>query len=153
MRTFISTLLTFSVITLSAQNETQRLKHFNVDKAHLALEGYDPISYFENKPVKGKSTLKLSDKGVVYYFVTQAHLDAFKKEPAKYEPQYGGWCAYAMGATGEKVSVDPLTYKVKDGKLYLFYNAFFNNTLPKWNANEAELKKKADAAWAKTINQ
>ena len=69
------------------------------------------------------------------------------KNPAKYEPQYGGWCAYAMGAKGEKVSVDPKTYKIVDGKLYLFYNRLFNNTLEDWNENEAKLKNKADANW------
>jgi hypothetical protein len=54
-----------------------------------------------------------------------------------------------MGATGEKVEVDPETFKILDGKLYLFYNKYFNNTLKSWNKDEATLKTKADASWAK----
>ncbi len=64
-----------------------------------------------------------------------------------YEPQYGGWCAYAMGNSGEKVEVDPETYKIVDGKLYLFYNKYFTNTLKSWNKDEAKLKSKADESW------
>lgn len=54
-----------------------------------------------------------------------------------------------MGSTGEKVEVDPETYKIIAGKLYLYYNHLFNNTLKTWNKNEKELKNKADANWQK----
>ena len=67
-----------------------------------------------------------------------------------YEPQYGGWCAYAMGTSGEKVKVDPETFKIIDGRLFLFYNAFFNNTLNSWNKDEKNYHTKADQNW-KTI--
>jgi hypothetical protein len=82
-----------------------------------------------------------------------ANRDAFIKNPAAYEPQYGGWCAYAMGASGEKVEIDPETFKVADNKLYLFYNAYFNNTLPKWNKDEKNLKSKADQNWKAILNK
>lgn len=52
----------------------------------------------------------------------------------------------------EKVEIDPETFKLIDGKLYLFYNAYFNNTLKSWNKDEVNLKKKADANWKKFIN-
>jgi hypothetical protein len=52
-----------------------------------------------------------------------------------------------MGANGEKVEVDPETFKIVGGKLYLFYHSFINNTLPKWNADEIALKIKADKNW------
>ena len=71
------------------------------------------------------------------------------RNPQKYEPAYGGWCAYAMGAKGQKVSVDPETFKIVDGRLNLFYNKFFNNTLEDWNKDEGNLKKKAEANWQK----
>jgi hypothetical protein len=67
------------------------------------------------------------------------------------EPAYGGWCAYAMGSTGEKVSVDPKTFKIVNGRLNLFYNRFFNNTLDDWNKDEVNLKKKADFKLAEKI--
>jgi len=73
--------------------------------------------------------------------------EEFKKNPSRYEPQYGGWCAYAMGKDGSKVEVDPETFKIIDGKLYLYYNKFFNNTLKSWNKDEPNLKAKADVNW------
>jgi hypothetical protein len=57
-----------------------------------------------------------------------------------------------MGAKGEKVSVDPETFKLLNGKLYLFYNSYFNNTLKSWNKDEENLKKKADQNWNKISN-
>ena len=90
-------------------------------------------------------------KNVTYHFASAANLKAFQATPDKYEPQYGGWCAYAMGANGEKVEIDPETFKILDGKLYLFYHSFINNTLPKWNKDEANLHRKADANWTKLV--
>ncbi len=147
-------LLVFTVLialSASAQSEVLRTKHFNLGQNGLAIEGYDPVSYFEGKPAEGSAKHSIRHQGVLYYFTTAAHLEAFKKDPARYEPQYGGWCAFAMGDYGEKVSVDPETYKILDGKLYLFYNAFFTNTLPKWNNNEQNLKKAGDINWKNTF--
>ena len=135
-----------------AQTATKRTSEFNLDKK-VAIQGYDPVAYFkQNKPTKGKKELSASYEGVIYYFSTQANKDAFAKNPVSFEPQYGGWCAFAMGDYNEKVEVNPETFKILDGKLYLFYNAYFNNTLKSWNKNEASLKKKADANWKKRIN-
>jgi hypothetical protein len=56
-----------------------------------------------------------------------------------------------MGATGEKVEIDPETFKILNGKLYLFYHSWTNNTLPKWNQEEVKLKAAADNSWKKFI--
>ena len=85
----------------------------------------------------------------IYYFSSQQNLNLFKANPSKYEPQFGGWCAYAMGNTGEKVEVDPETFKILNGKLYLFYNKLFTNTLKSWNKNENKLLNQANANWLK----
>ncbi len=139
-------------VTTFAQSAAKRTAEFNLEKK-VAIQGYDPVAYFtQKKAVKGKSTIASSYEGVIYYFSSQANKDTFAKSPASYEPQYGGWCSYAMGANGEKVEVDPETFKIVDGKLNLFYNAYFNNTLKSWNKDEANLKKKADANWKKVIN-
>lgn len=90
-------------------------------------------------------------EGVVYYFSMPVNKEYFLKNPSKFEPQYGGWCAFAMGDSNEKVSINPETFKISNGKLYLFYNAFFNNTLKSWNKNESGLMMKADANWSKRI--
>lgn len=151
----IRNLLAFTLILLlglsaQAQTSANRIKSYNL-KNSLALEGYDPVSYFSNNPIEGKSQFKFTSKGVIYFFSNQANLEKFKADPEKYEPTYGGWCAYAMGETGEKVKVDPETFKIVDGKLYLFYNFWGNNTLTDWNKNEKVLKSKADQNWRKLV--
>jgi len=127
-----------------------RAKQFNLEDG-VALQGYDPVAYFaQHKAVKGKLEFSQSKDGVTYYFSSAANKQLFLKNAESYEPQYGGWCAYAMGTSGEKVEIDPETFKLLDGKLYLFYNSLFNNTLPKWEKAEVNLKAKADMNW-KTI--
>jgi len=135
---------------IQAQDQTGlRKKEFNLNDG-IAISGYDPVAYFtQNKAVKGSKEKAVAHEGVTYYFSSDANKEEFKKNPAKYEPEYGGWCAYAMGAKGEKVEVDPKTFKIVNGKLNLFYNRFFNNTLTEWNKDETNLKRKADANWAK----
>ena len=135
------------VSSVFAQDAGVHKKQFNLDDG-IAIQGYDPVAYFkQHKAVKGKKENTIAVDGVTYYFSTPENREAFRKSPVTYEPQYGGWCAYAMGAKGEKVSIDPGTYKIIDNKLYLFYNRFFNNTLKDWNKDEVNLKTKADANW------
>jgi YHS domain-containing protein len=147
---FFSVLLTFLVSqTILAQGHGPH----NLNKAGIAIEGYDPVAYFKQaKAIEGGKEFGVTVDGVRYLFSSAQNAAIFKADPAKYQPQYGGWCAYAMGATGEKVEIDPETFKIIDGKLYLYYNRFFNNTLKSWNKDEANLKQKADANWKK-LNQ
>jgi YHS domain-containing protein len=153
-RSFTVTIM-MSLISLSlfAQDATAlRKKQFNLDGG-IAIDGYDPVAYFKsNKAIKGNKNLAVYDQGATYYFSSTENKEEFSRNPAKYEPQYGGWCAYAMGAKGEKVSVDPETFKIINEKLYLFYNSFFNNTLKSWNKDETNLKTKADTNWIKTYH-
>lgn len=143
--------VTLTSVTTFAQTVAKRKSEFNLEK-NVAIQGYDPVAYFtQKKAVKGKTTIATTYEGVTYNFSTQANKDLFLKKPSQYEPQYGGWCSYAMGATGEKVEIDPETFKIVDGKLNLFYNAYFNNTLKSWNKDEVKLKAKADANWKKII--
>jgi len=123
-----------------------RKKQFNL-RENIALTGYDPVSYFDGKPAEGEKDIKGEYRGVIYQFKSQANLAKFKINPEKYEPAYGGWCAYAMGENGEKVKIDPETFKIIDGKLFLFYNFWGNNTLSKWNKDEKILKGQGDKNW------
>ena len=145
---FLMTALMLVVVNLSY---CQSAKHFNTKKK-IAIGGYDPVSYFDDEPEEGKSAYSASHEGVTYLFVSSVNKNKFEKAPSKYTPEYGGWCAYAMGAKNEKVKIDPETYKIVSGKLYLFYNFYFNNTLDSWNKDEPGLKKKADINWEKIIN-
>jgi YHS domain-containing protein len=124
-----------------------RKKHYNLEKG-LAIEGYDPVAYFtENKALQGKGNYVATLEGVTYNFVSLSNKELFIKASKKFEPQFGGWCAYAMGEANEKVAVDPETFKIINGKLYLFFHNWANNTLLKWNKNEANLKAQADKNW------
>ncbi|PKB17314.1 YHS domain-containing (seleno)protein [Flavobacterium sp. 5] len=138
-------------VTTFGQTAANRKAQFNLEKS-VAIQGYDPVSYFkQNKAVKGRKEISVSYEGVIYQFSSAANKEIFLKNPASFEPQYGGWCAYAMGSDGEKVEINPETFKIIDGKFYLFYNAFFNNTLKSWNKEETSLKAKADTNWKKFI--
>jgi YHS domain-containing protein len=133
-----------------AQTQAERIKHFNTKK-NIAIEGYDPVSYFDGKPLEGKSAISLSHQGITYHFANATNQQKFKANPEKHEPAYGGWCAYAMGEAGEKVKIDPETFKIIDGKVYLFYNFWGNNTLKDWNKNEKTLKTKGDQNWKRFL--
>ncbi len=152
MKQVILLLLLFSTFHAATAQEQKRVNEFNLEQ-DVAAKGYDVVAYIkQGKAVKGSFANAVLYQGVKYYFASAANKEVFKSNAAAYEPQYGGWCAYAMGATGEKVDIDPETFKVVNGKLYLFYNRFLNNTLPKWNKDEASLKIKADANWKKITN-
>ncbi|MFM2359474.1 MAG: hypothetical protein RLY16_1467 [Bacteroidota bacterium] len=151
MKLFSIFLVALLVTTASFAQATLRSKHFNQEN-NIAIQGYDPVAYFtQNKAVKGNKSFAVVAEGLTYYFSSLANKNLFLKDFKSYEPQYGGWCAYAMGATGEKVEIDPETFKIVNGKLYLFYHSWVNNTLPKWNADESNLKTKADKNWQKTF--
>ena len=141
----------FTVSLTFAQTTAKRLVEYNLENK-IAIQGYDPVAYFtQKKAVKGKSELATTYEGVIYKFANQTDKDLFAKNPMQYEPQYGGWCSYAMGAKGEKVEIDPESFKIVEGKLNLFFYAFYNNTLKLWNKDEANLKAKADVNWKKII--
>lgn len=123
--------------------------HWNANSKGIAIDGYDPVSYFLGSPLKGDKIIAYQHEGVTFYFASNSNRVKFITNPTKYLPQYGGFCAYAMGDTGEKVEVDPETFKVLNGKLYLFYNAWGNNTLKSWNQEEAQLLLQADKNWKK----
>lgn len=134
-------------VTFSASLFAQ--ENYYVKKGAVA-KGYDVVSYFDNQAQKGNKKIATEYDGVKFYFSSQENLKKFKENPTKYVPQYGGFCAYAMGAKGEKVSIDPETFEIRDGKLYLFYNSWGTNTLDLWVKEGAEqLKEKADKNWKK----
>ena len=135
-----------------AQEEQFREKHYNINNDKVVNDGYDPVSYFDGNPLQGNKELNYTYSGVVYWFLSESNRTKFIKNPIKYEPQYGGWCAYALGHSPEKVKVDPKTYKIVDGKLYLFYNFYLTNTLKSWNKDETKLKLMADKNWKIVIN-
>lgn len=136
-----------------AEQPARDVSQFNLGKNALALEGFDPVTYFAaggGKPRKGELKFELVHDGVRYRFVNQANQAAFSAAPAKFEPAYGGWCAYAM-ADKEKVEVDVESFVVRAGRLFLFYQGFFNDTRAKWSKKPADYTVLADVKWAELI--
>ena len=143
--------LVISFILVSSTPQELRLKHFNLSEG-LALQGYDPVSYFKDKKaLVGSKDFLVRYKGVLYRFSSSGNKALFIAKASQYEPEYGGWCAYAMGLDGSKVEIDPKTFKIVNGKLYLFYNKLGNNTLTDWNKNEPSFLLKADSYWLKIL--
>ncbi|MGB3465865.1 MAG: YHS domain-containing (seleno)protein [Cyclobacteriaceae bacterium] len=141
----ISILIGF--VLLSQFSLAQKNKSINTGKNALAVQGYDVVSYFDGKATEGKATLTSDHDGAVYRFSSPENKKKFDKSPQMYIPQYGGWCAYAMGIDGSKVKIDPNTFKISDDRLYLFYNFKGNNTLIPWNKEEKSLRQEADKQW------
>jgi YHS domain-containing protein len=114
------------------------------EKEGVALRGYDPVAYFtDNKPVKGSAEYKAEYKGTTFHFASQANRDAFMADPAKYAPQYGGFCAFGT-AGGYKAAIDPAAFTVVDGKLYLNYN---RDVQKQWSKDVPGFIAKADRNW------
>ena len=111
-----------------------------------AIRGYDPVAYHEDgKAVKGDKAITLTWNGAEWHFATTEHRDAFKAEPERYAPRYGGYCAYGT-ANGYKVSTDPHAFAIVDGTLYLNYNAAVQTT---WNGDRTTYIGTADRNWQK----
>lgn len=143
-------LLMLSGIASYAQaDEASRRRNFNAENG-IAMREFDPVSYFKgDRPLKGSSKFYANHKGITYYFANQANLDEFKNSPDKYEPAYGGWCAYTVSQTGERVKINPVAYKIIGGRLHLFYNFNSDNRLLKWNkGDEKKLRIAANRNWA-----
>jgi YHS domain-containing protein len=128
------------VLTLAFSAQAQN----NVDSSGLALKGYDPVAYFaEGKPALGNPEFTARHEGATYRFASAASRDAFLAAPAKYAPQYGGYCAFGM-ASGYKAPIEPDAWTIVDGKLYLNYN---QSVRGRWSSDIPGYIRKADANW------
>ncbi len=135
----------------TAQSQNKKNMYYTNDQ-NVAIGGYDLVAYFnQNSAVRGSQEFSAKHNEVEFYFSSAANQKAFNEAPEKYLPQYGGWCAFAMGAQNAKVPSNPRTFKLYNGKLFLFFNDYYQgapfNTIVPWNADEAGLKSKADENW------
>ena len=141
MRKFTSLLL-FLVWATPLLAQTKSL--LNLDKHGLALQGYDPVAFFtENKPVKGKPEFETAYRGATYYFASAENKGLFDKEPAKYEPAFGGYCAFGV-SRNKLVEIDPEAFQVVDGRLLLQYSKSVRDN---FNKDTQGNLAKANANW------
>lgn len=125
------------------------LDQYNLGKDQLAIQGYDPLTYFQGEPREGRAEVTSLYRGATYRFVNEDNRRKFAEAPEKFAPQYGGWCATAMADGGRKVEIDPRNYKVTNGRLFLFYKGWLGDALKDWSKDEPGQTQKADAAWQK----
>jgi YHS domain-containing protein len=94
----------------------------NVDDSGVAIQGYDPVAFFtDGKPVKGDQKFLVKHEGAIYFFTSKEHKDLFKADPAKYTPEFGGYCAYGV-SRNKLVEIDVDAFQIVDGKLLLQYS-------------------------------
>ena len=110
----------------------------------VAIRGYDPVAYFtESRAVQGSDEFSYEWLGATWHFASAEHRDAFAKEPEKYAPQYGGYCAYGV-SQGYAVKIEPDVWSVVDGKLYLNYDKSVQKT---WEKDIPGYIAEADKKW------
>lgn len=129
------------------------LHSYNLPSSGLALEGYCPVTYFvSNEARRGKPEHSSTYNGVDYHFASADAKRIFDGNPEKYIPAYGGWCAYGM-AIKNKFPIDPLNFKIVNGRLFLFLRNPKVDALAKWNQGDEQAQvKEANAFW-KMVSQ
>ena len=117
----------------------------NVDSKGVILKGYDVVAYFkQGRPLKGNPAIESTYQGVTYLFASAANKADFDKDPAKYVPQYGGFCAYGV-ANGVIADIEsPNAFTVYKGKLYIGGN---QDALKSFKTNIDDNIGKADSYW------
>ena len=120
MKNLIKTTILMLALAVSTVTFAQDRMANNVDNSTIHLQGYSPVSYLDLRIAqKGLKEFKSVHEKITYYFTSAKQKASFDKNPAKYKPQYGGFCAFGTYA-GAKFRPDPNKFIVKGGKYFLF---------------------------------
>jgi YHS domain-containing protein len=122
LRTLLGLIALVVIVSAAPPAAAAEPPGLNLNADGVALEGYDPVAYFElGKPVKGSRSFSLNFEGATYLFASARHEELFKADPDRYLPAYGGYCSLGM-RYGHTSRVDPTAWRVLDGRLYLQHN-------------------------------
>jgi YHS domain-containing protein len=138
-------------LALAAEPSVNTLRNsFFGSRTDTAINGYDTVAYFNaGRPVKGDERFVHEWMGAKWLFSSQANLDLFKANPERWAPQYGGYCAYGV-AQGKLVKVEPEQFTVRDGRLYLNYDADVQAT---WLKDPAGYVRTADGKFRSLLGK
>jgi YHS domain-containing protein len=139
------TVLAFlAVVPAAASAGTTPTREISVETDQLAARGYDVTAYFlKDMPVRGSKAHQLRYKGATWLFASADALAKFKADPTAFEPQFGGYCAWAV-SQGYIAPGDPEQWKIVNGKLYLNFNARAKEL---WEADQAAAIQRGLANW------
>lgn len=148
----ITSLLILPFASLAEQAASAHSIHERFDTLGMgvALGGFDPVSYFpegSSKPKKGFVQRDHKHNGVTYRFASDANRERFRANPEKYLPAYNGWCAWAMAELKAKVDIEPTSYKIYGGTLYVFYDHANLNTRELWAKDPKGMIARANMHW------
>lgn len=133
-------------VTVTVRSASAAVDPINKNIFGTALKGYDAVAYFkEGRPVKGLDEFRQDWMGAKWYFASAANRDEFARNPEKYAPQFGGYCAWAV-AHGYTASIDPEAWRIVDGKLYLNYS---KDVQKKWEADVPGFIRQGNENWPK----
>ena len=122
----------------------------NLDRSGVAIQGYDPVAFFtDNQPVKGNPQFQSEYRGAKYYFTSAEHKAVFDKEPAKYEPQFGGYCAYGA-SHGSKAPIKIEAWQIVNGRLLMQYDL---DVKGRFNEDQQRNLRKADQNWPDLVEK
>jgi YHS domain-containing protein len=139
-----------AILALAMISAASAKSLLNVDRSGVGIKGYDPVAYFtQDKAVRGDAQFQSKADGVIYYFASAEHKAAFDTNPAKYEPQFGGFCAWAV-SRGYTAPVDPNAFQIVNGRLLLQYSLKVRKD---FSADTEGNLKKADANWPSIIEK
>lgn len=146
----VKNIVTIIALFIATAVTAQDNMAINIDNSNIALQGYSPVSYLDLGLAQiGNKNFKSEHNKVNYYFTSAEQKAAFDKNPSKYLPQYGGFCAFGIYA-GAKFRVDPNKFIVNDGKYFLYLNNVELDAKQLWMAEDhKKLVQKANSNWGK----
>lgn len=150
LRTLLAATALVAIPTLAATPvaSAEKAQVYTPRKNNVAVQGYDPVAYFKvGAPVEGLEEFSTMYHGAEFRFSSAENLAAFEADPAKYAPQYGGYCAWAV-AQGKTAKGDKDNWSIVDGKLYLNYN---NGIQKKWEKDRDAFIQSADENWPEVL--
>ena len=142
----VITLFSISLSHAIGQSKTE----YNIDNSNVALSGFSPVSYLDlGLAQRGVKTHKSTYDDVIYYFTNEEQKAKFDKDPERYLPQFGGYCAFGV-YVGAKFRTDPNKFVVKDDQYFLFLNDLEVDAKQLWLAEDhKKLTSKAKKNWEK----
>jgi len=152
-QSWIFALLTFFMMSAASAQVNRNVSEYNLQNG-VGLKGYDPVSYFAEGgalPLKGNSSISHTHKGVTYFFASADNKEVFKTMPERYEPTYGGYCAWAMSVRrGTKVDIDPLLFTINGNRAHFFISAGAKNN---FDRAISRFEGRADRNWKRITGE